>query len=253
MGFSPVQEGQEKVMKHFFHKPTLVNCAMLITVTGTPGGGTLKLKAADPVGTYETSAISYAASAGTVQAALEALTPIGSGNVSVSGSAGGPWTATFQGALAATPISLMTLSNNSLTGGSSPSVTITSLAVGVGTIPQYYYIGLSQEDRATLGEDVTLATIQEITGTGYKRLPVKTNTSEWVALLSAGYWKVTSVVVTFTAAGSDWDEQKSIFITDVPTGNSGKVIDLRDITVITLANTQSQGYDNVVQWMATSP
>jgi len=253
MGFSPVQEGQETIMKLFFHKTAaLVNCAQLFTVTGTPTGGTFKLKSADPVGTYETSAIAYNASAGTVQAALEALSPIGAGNVSVAGSAGGPWTATFILALAATPINLMTLSNNSLTGGTAPSVSITSSAVGVGTIPQYYYLGLSQSNRATLTETVTLATINEVTGTGYARIAIKTNTAEWVALLTGGYWQVTSAIANFTATAANWTEQKSLFLTNVPSGVGGKLIDVRDIVAITLGNGQTQGYDGVVAWKATA-
>lgn len=251
MGFSPVQVGQEKILKGFFHKPAaLANARHLITVTGGPGGGTFKLKAADPVGTYETGTIAYNAAAATVQAALEALSPIGSGNVTVTGSAGGPWTVEFIAALAATPIALETLSVNSLTGGSSPSVTITSSQTGVGTIPQYYYLGLSQQNRATLGEAITLAGIQEVTGTGYARKPIKTNTSEWVALLTGGYWQVTSIIANFTAGSGDWTVQRSLFLCDVPSGSGGTVIDVRDITEITLGNTETQGYDAVVAWKA---
>lgn len=253
MGFSPVEAGQEKVMKMFFHKPAaLVNRQMLFTVTGTPTGGTFKVKAADPVGTYETIAIAYNAAAATVQSALETLTPIGSGNVTVSGSAGGPWTLEFIAALAATPINLMTLSNNSLTGGSSPSVSITSIQQGVGTIERYYYLGLSQSKRSVLTEAVTLSSINETTGTGYMRQPIKTDTAEFAALLTGGFWQVTTPVKNFTAGAGDWSDQESIFLTNVPSGTVGTVIDVRDITTITLGNGQTQGYNAVIAWKATA-
>lgn len=253
MGLSPVKDGQEHILKMVFHKPAaIVNCQQLITVTGTPTGGTFKLKSADPVGTYETISIAYNAAAATVQSALETLTPIGSGNVSVTGSAGGPWTVEFIVDLAGTPIPLLFMSVNALTGGSSPSVTVTSSVVGVGTIEQYYYLGLSQSDRTTLGETVTLSTVNEVTGTGYARKPIKTDSAEWVALFTGGFWQVTSAVANFTAAAGNWTIQKALFICTVPTGTSGRIIDLRDITPITLADTETQGYDGVVRWQNTA-
>lgn len=90
-----------------------------VTLVGQPTGGTFTL-------TFEaqtTSTIAYNASAGTVQTALEALASIGSGNATVSGAAGGPWTVTFAGAEANTDQLLITGSGASLTGGSGQSVT----------------------------------------------------------------------------------------------------------------------------------
>ncbi len=98
-----------------------------VTITGSPTGGTFTL-------TYDgqtTSAIAYNASAATVQAALEALSNIGPGNVSVSGSAGGPYSVRFINELEETNVSAMTASGASLTGGSSPGVTIATATAGV--------------------------------------------------------------------------------------------------------------------------
>lgn len=90
------------------------------TVTGTPTGGNFKLRFIN-----QTSAvIAHNALAATVQSTLEAVASIGTGNVSVSGSAGGPWTITFQGEWAATDVELLELVDNALTGGTAPSVTI---------------------------------------------------------------------------------------------------------------------------------
>lgn len=88
-----------------------------ITVTGSPSGGTFTL-------TYEgssTAAIAYNATATAVQTALRAVTAIGS-NIKVTGRPGA-WVASFQGTLA-TDAGPLDLDDNSLTGGTSPSVTI---------------------------------------------------------------------------------------------------------------------------------
>ena len=66
-----------------------------VTLAGATGG-TFTLKS----GAKTTAAIAYNAKASAVQSALEALSTIGKGNVSVAGEAGGPYTVTFIGALA---------------------------------------------------------------------------------------------------------------------------------------------------------
>ncbi len=103
-----------------------------ITITGSPTGGTFTL-------TYSgqtTTAIAYNATAATVAAALAALSTVGTDNVAVTGSAGGPWTAVFVLALGST---VLTASGGGLTGGTSPGVTIaaldTTMTWGGGTAP----------------------------------------------------------------------------------------------------------------------
>lgn len=96
-----------------------------VTITGAPTGGTFTL-------TFDgdtTVAIDHLATAATVQAALIALADIGVGDVSVSGPAGGPWLVTFTGALASTNVDAMT-ATPSLTGGTSPGVTIATVTAG---------------------------------------------------------------------------------------------------------------------------
>lgn len=63
-----------------------------------------------------TAAIAYNAAASAVQSALIALSNIGASDVSVSGSAGGPYTVTFQGALAGTDVAELTASATGLQG-----------------------------------------------------------------------------------------------------------------------------------------
>lgn len=106
-----------------------INEVQTITVTGTPTGGTYTLTYAGQT----TAAIAYNATAAAVQSALSALANIGSGNVTC---AGGPHpgtavTATFTGALAGTDVSQMT-ATGSFTGGSSPTVTVTTTTAGSG-------------------------------------------------------------------------------------------------------------------------
>lgn len=90
-----------------------------ITVSGTPTGGTFTLTD----GTHTTGTIAFNASASTVSAALIA------GGITGWAVAGGPgpgtaWTLTTSSQVAAR--SLLSMGTNSLTGGSSPTVTVTA-------------------------------------------------------------------------------------------------------------------------------
>lgn len=97
-----------------------------ITVTGAPTGGTFTLT----FGAQTTATIAYNAAASAVQTALQALSSIGAGNALVTGPNGGPWTVEFAGTLAKAAQSLITLTTNSLTGGTSPSVNISRVKGG---------------------------------------------------------------------------------------------------------------------------
>jgi hypothetical protein len=109
-------------------KVAAVNEAQLVTINGGPTGGTFTLSFNR--GTVQTTAaIAYNAAASAVQVALEALSNIGAGNVAVTGSAGGPYTVTFQGTLAGVNVNALT-ATPSLTGGSSPSITVTTTTQG---------------------------------------------------------------------------------------------------------------------------
>lgn len=104
---------------------TSSNEVQTVTISGAPTGGSFTL---DYNG-QPTVDIAYNATASAVQTALTNLSNIGSGNVAVTGSAGGPYTVTFQGALAAanTP-QLVAVSN--LTGGTSPAVSVATTTAG---------------------------------------------------------------------------------------------------------------------------
>lgn len=99
------------------------NEIQVITLSGTAAtGGTFTLTFDGQI----TGNIAYNASAATVETALEALSNIGSGDATVTGSAGGPWTVEFTGSLAGTNVALMTIDTTNLTGGVNEIQTISS-------------------------------------------------------------------------------------------------------------------------------
>ena len=88
----------------------------VITVTGTPTGGTFSLT----IGGQTASGIAYNAAASAVQTAIRALSPLWAG-ATVAGAAGGPYTVTLSPVGgAAAPI----LATSALTGGTSPAVLV---------------------------------------------------------------------------------------------------------------------------------
>lgn len=99
-----------------------------ITITGTPTGGTFRLN----IYGYQTAAIAYNAAAAAVVAALEALPCIGAGNVTGSGGAlpGSAVDVKFTLRLGRFDHDQMT-ATNSLTGGTSPTITISTPTPGV--------------------------------------------------------------------------------------------------------------------------
>ena len=107
-------------------KGQATNEVQTVTVNGTPTGGTFTLTFRGAA----TSGIAHNAAASALQTALQGLSTIGSGNATVSGSNGGPFTVTFAAALAATAVDQITADGSSLTGGTAMSVTVATTAEG---------------------------------------------------------------------------------------------------------------------------
>jgi hypothetical protein len=105
--------------------PKGVSAVQLVTVGGTPTGGTFTLSFVNQV----SGPIPFNATAQQVQTALTALSAVGAGNVTVTGS--GPYTVTFSGVLATTPVPTLGADPSGLTGGVSPSVAVTVVTKGV--------------------------------------------------------------------------------------------------------------------------
>lgn len=102
--------------KELFFKQTtgqLVARESTVTVNGTPTGGSFKLA----IGGEETIAIAYNAATSAVKAAVEALSAV-DGTATVTGSAGGPYTVVY------TATGALEAGDNSLTGGTTPSVSV---------------------------------------------------------------------------------------------------------------------------------
>ncbi|MFF8610793.1 hypothetical protein ACF06X_33345 [Streptomyces sp. NPDC015346] len=98
-----------------------------VTITGSPTGGTYTLTFSGQT----TAPIAYSATASAVQTALEGLSNINSGDVVCAGGPhpGAPVTVTFGGQYDGQDVPQMT-ATSSLTGGTSPAVTVTTTTPG---------------------------------------------------------------------------------------------------------------------------
>jgi hypothetical protein len=131
-----------------------IDNTQVVTITGSPTGGTFTLT----YGGQTTAAIAYNATPDAVQTALTALSSIGSGNAAVSGNAGGPWTVVLYGGLAQTAFTYA----SSLSGGTSPGVTVTQTIVFSDNALQRLY------DRATTDTDTDI--YERAVAYGYRQL-----------------------------------------------------------------------------------
>lgn len=103
----------------------VTNEVQTLTVTGGPTGGTFTITWSGQT----TAAIAYSATAAVVQTALEALSNIAPGDVTVTGAAGGPWTLTWGGAQLGENVAAPT-TTETFTGGTSPDITIATTTAG---------------------------------------------------------------------------------------------------------------------------
>lgn len=102
-----------------------VNDVQTVSLTGAPTGGTFTLTYAGQT----TAGIAFNANAAAVLSALVALSNIDPGDVTVTGT--GPWVVTFGGTKAYASQTVMTGSGASLTGGTSPAVSVAHTTTGV--------------------------------------------------------------------------------------------------------------------------
>jgi hypothetical protein len=97
------------------------------TITISATGGTFTVTVTNGNGAATTGAIAFNATAATLQTALAGLSNVGAGLVTVTGSAGGPYSVGFDASLGATTL---TTGAGSLTGGSGTAVVAQNLATG---------------------------------------------------------------------------------------------------------------------------
>lgn len=96
-----------------------------LTVTGAPTGGTFTITFSGQT----TAAIAYNATAAAVQTALEGLSNVNPGDITVTGDAGGPWTLTFGGQYLGEDVTQVT-TTESFTGGTTPDITVATTTAG---------------------------------------------------------------------------------------------------------------------------
>jgi hypothetical protein len=101
-----------------------VNEVQLLSVTASGGGFTLSFQG------ESSGEVPFNATAGEVQAALEALPDVGSGAVAVSGAEGGPWRIEFTGALSGSNVAELQVEGAGLTGPE-PSATVSTEVQGI--------------------------------------------------------------------------------------------------------------------------
>jgi hypothetical protein len=92
------------------------------------------------------------------------------------------------------------------------------------TSPFYLGLGNNGGTPGVPAATATLATITEVSGSGYARIALVRGTTDWNATVFAGgQWSVTSATKTFTASGT-WTAADYLFLTDVSSGTTGKLI-----------------------------
>jgi len=101
-----------------------VNEVQTLTISGSPTGGTFKLRYRG----VTTSALAYNINAAALQTAIQGLSSVGSGNLLTSGS--GPFTITGASAFAGKLLDMIEVVDSALTGGTSPTVTIAKTTPG---------------------------------------------------------------------------------------------------------------------------
>jgi hypothetical protein len=161
--------GRGYIKSHAFDASTLapvggVNEVQTVTVTGTPTGGTFTLKYRG----QETAAIAYNAAASAVASALQALSNIGASGVTAAGGAlpGTAVTVTFTGPLGNTDVFMLQLGTNSLTGGTTPNVTVAQTTQGVANDPRILLGSASKPGTIVTQSTTNPKTLKEYTGSG---------------------------------------------------------------------------------------
>jgi hypothetical protein len=156
-----------------------------VAVVGNPGGttgGTFTITVSDATNTLigTTTALAFNASTSTVDAALEAIAGIGTGQITVSGSLAAGYVITFGGTLAGQGF-IVTADGASLTGGELPGVA--------------YAVGRARllDGTETLGAITTAEFAMRVPGTAYPA---------YAALTGANLVTAFSALTSYAAGGS---------------------------------------------------
>ncbi|MDB5313221.1 MAG: hypothetical protein JWO38_7423, partial [Gemmataceae bacterium] len=209
-----------------------------VQLTGSPTGGTFTLT----FGGQTTSAIAYNATPAAVQAALQGLSSIGSGNAVVTGGVGGGWQVRFAGTLAGAFQAALTASGAGLTGGTSPGVSVSVVSAGgdtgmvaavtdpLGLVNRTYSDAMGR----------TTQTVQDFTDGGITNSSNKTiaytynaaGMTSLTAALAGGGVETTAYVYGVTTAGSSGINSNDIVgVTQWPDKTTGAASSSQQDTV----------------------
>lgn len=158
-----------------------------ITFYGSPSGGTF----AATFNGFTTPALAYNISSGDLQTALRNLASIGATGVTVSGSAGGPYTVTFAGTLAGTAVSLITIDASLLSGGTIYGETATTTP-GVAGVNEVQFI--SQMNTSATNETMTIERTGTVSGGTFKLSYDGTSTAN--IAYNAKLWEIIEALET---------------------------------------------------------
>ena len=108
-----------------------------------------------------------------------------------------------------------------------------------------HYLGLVTADP---GETGTPATMSEITGSGYARIQINRNNTDWPTLaLNGGDYMVTSVGKVFTATGG-WSAATHMVVVTSASGTTGALVLVNPLSATrTLVNTDTLTITNAVK------
>lgn len=159
--------GRDYIKSAAFDASTLapvggVNEVQVVTINGVPTGGTFKLIYRGQT----TGTIAFNAAASVVQTALRALSNIGAAGVTVAGSAGGPYSVTFTGPLAAQDVYMLQTDATGLTGGTTPTVTVAQSVQGVTSDPRFLVGSPAKPGTIVAKTGTTPNKVREYTGLG---------------------------------------------------------------------------------------
>lgn len=189
-----------------------INDVQTVTLTGANAGTTFTLT----FGGQTTATIATNATASAVQSALQALSSVGSGNATVSGSAGGPYTVTFTGALGGAPQTLMTAAGQGV--NAQQSVTIGGSPTG-GT----FTLTFGGQTTSAIAYNASASTVQ----TALQALSTIGAGNATVTGAAGGPWTVTftgtlgnAAQTLMTASGASLTPSGSVTVANVTTGST---------------------------------
>lgn len=177
---------------------TVTGCALQNISLGNATGGTFTLT----LGSATTSAIAYNAPAsgtGSVQAALSALSSVGSGNVVVQGNAGGPYLVTFTNSLAGSAEPLLTVNAASLMGGAPQVTPFINVSQG-----QVYAVELAVTGSGSYNLVGQTSLIPQIGGSIYPKALGAARTSVSPTFDTSGAGSTLNVTTAVTSWSTSW-------------------------------------------------